>query len=664
MKITVAKSAGFCFGVNRALKIVDELIGKKENIYTLGPIIHNDYVVNDLKSKGVQICNDIEKIKKGDTIVLRSHGVSLNEKELIKQKGADIIDATCPFVQKIQQIVQTNSLDGKIVLIAGDPNHPEVRGIKGHCLNESYVFQNAKELEQIANIHKDILKKDIIIVSQTTFSLPEWEKCLIVAKKLYTNAKIFDTICSATSKRQREAEKLSKESDLMIVIGGRNSSNTAKLNDICQKSCQTYLVENALELPISALQSKKNIGVTAGASAPANIIEEVIESMTKVIEENQNKQEQEMNFNFEAMLEESLKNLNTEDKVHGVVISVNPSEVYVDVGRKQAGIIPRNELSSDPDVNPADIVKVGDELDLLIMRTNDQEGTITLSKKRIDIRKSWDTFEKAKENGDILKGIVREVSQYGLIVNSNSVNVFIPRSQASASRYTKIEDLLDQEVEFRIIEIDSRRRRVIGSIRSVLQERQDELSKKFWETAKVGDKLKGTVVSIKSYGAFIDLGGVDGLAHISELSWKKIHDPSEVLKIGDTVEVTIKSLDPENKKVGLTYRNPDENPWNIIAKKYNVGDIIEVQITGIVDYGVFAKVIEGVEGLIHISEISNKKIDTPKGIFSIGDKVKVKILMIDAENKKIKLSSKQVEKEEIVNELSNPVENSETTSKE
>ena len=661
MKITVAKSAGFCFGVNRALKIVDELIGKKENIYTLGPIIHNDYVVNDLKSKGVQICNDIEKIKKGDTVVLRSHGVSLNEKELISQKGADIIDATCPFVQKIQQIVQTNSLDGKIVLIAGDPNHPEVKGIKGHCLNESYVFQNAKELEQIANIHKDLLKKDIIIVSQTTFSLPEWEKCLIVAKKLYTNAKIFDTICSATSKRQKEAEKLSKRSDLMIVIGGKNSSNTAKLKDICQKSCQTYLVENALELPFSALQSKKNIGVTAGASAPANIIEEVIESMTKVIEENQNKQEQEMNFNFEEMLEESLKNLNNGDRVHGVVISINPSEVYVDVGRKQAGIIPRNELSSDPDVNPADVVKIGDELDLLIMRTNDQEGTITLSKKRIDIRKSWDAFEKAKENGDILKGIVKEVSQYGLIVNSNSVNIFIPRSQASASRYTKIENLLDQEVEFRIIEIDSRRHRVVGSIRSVLQERQDELSKKFWETAKVGDKLKGTVVSIKSYGAFIDLGGVDGLAHISELSWKKIHDPSEVLNIGDTVEVTIKSLDPENKKVGLTYRNPDENPWNIIAKKYNVGDIIEVQITGIVDYGVFAKVIEGVEGLIHISEISNKKIDTPKGIFSIGDKVKVKILMIDVENKKIKLSSKQAEKEEIINELSNPVENSETS---
>lgn len=655
MKIEVGESAGFCFGVKRAVDIVNKLIGSEAKVYTLGPIIHNDCVVNDLKDKGINVLESVDAIKERDIVVIRSHGVPISTKEEILKKGAVIIDATCPFVQKIHKIVQKNSGDDKIVLIAGDRDHPEVRGIKGHCSGECYVFQNEKELKDIIKKHPYLLKKNITVVAQTTFSVNELRNCVKNIKKVYTKAEIFDTICNETSRRQKEAEKLSKNSDLMIVIGGKNSSNTAKLRDICKKNCETYLIENSCDIPIMALKSARNIAITAGASTPVRIIKEVVKTMEEVINKSQLDQEldDEMDFNFEKMLEESLKNLSTGDRVNGIVISITPNEVYVDVGRKQAGFIPRCELSNDPNVDPLDIVKVGEELDLLIMRTDDQEGTIMLSKKRIEFVKGWDILSKAQDDEKELKGIVREVSKYGLIVRNNSIDIFIPNYQASLSRNTKLEELLGKEVTFKIIEVERKRRRAIGSIRAVLKKERDKLSQEFWEEAKEGKSYKGKVVAVTDYGVFVDIGGIDGMVHISELSWNRVTHPSDILKVEDEIEVSIKSLDKENNKISLTYKKEKDNPWGILKKDYPIGSIIDSEITGITEYGAFAKVIDALDGLIHISEMVDNKIENSEGKLSVGDKVKVKILDIDFDKRRIKLSMKYDSQEEVVGEAPN-----------
>ena len=483
---------------------------------------------------------------------------------------------------------------------------------------------------------------DTIIVAQTTFSVEEWQNCLNFLKKVCTNATIFDTICNATSDRQKEAEKLSKSSDLMIVIGGRHSSNTVKLKDICEKNCKTFLIETADELPLNALKEASCIGVTAGASTPAIIIKEVLKTMSDVLNSNE-VNEEDNNENFEEMLEESLKNLNTDDKVHGVVVGISPNEVYVDVGRKQAGFIPANELSSDPNAKIEDLVKVGDEMDLLIMRVNDQEGTIMLSKKRLDAIKGWEKIVEANEKGEKVKGTVLNVVRGGLIaVTNDGLRVFIPASQATDNRNEPLENLLKKEVEFKIIEVNKSRRRAVASIRAVLKDKKNELTQKFWETAEVGAHYKGTVRSLTSYGAFVDIGGIDGMIHISELSWSRIKHPSDVVKVGDIVDVYIKDLDKEHNKISLGYKREEDNPWVILKRDYPVGTIIDTEIVGLTSFGAFAKILPGIDGLIHISQIADKRVEKPQDELKIGQKVKAVITDIDFDKKRISLSMRKL----------------------
>ena len=457
-------------------------------------------------------------------------------------------------------------------------------------------------------------------------------------KKVYTNAKIFDTICSATSIRQSEAEELASISDIMVVIGGRQSSNTAKLFSVCKSKCErTYLIESAAELDDIALIDADIIGITAGASTPARIIKEVFNTMTENIEKTENTAE-----NFAELLEESLKNFNTDEKVHGVVVGIAPNEVYVDVGRKQAGFIPLAELSNDPNAKAEDLVKIGDELDLLIMRTNDQEGTIMLSKKRLDAIKGWDEIIKANEEDTPVTGFVTDVVKGGVIAVANGVRVFIPASQATATRGEPLENLLKKEVSFKIIEVNKGRRRAVGSIRAILKEERQKLADKFWETAEIGKKYTGTVKSLTSYGAFVDIGGIDGMIHISELSWGRIKHPSEVVKVGDTVEVYIKDLDREKGKISLGYKNTEDNPWEILKRDYPEGTVTEATIVGMTDFGAFANILPGIDGLIHISQISTERIEKPQDVLKIGDKVTVKITKIDFDKKRISLSIREL----------------------
>lgn len=626
--------------MNRAVTIVNDLLNEGKKVTTLGPIIHNPHMVAELADKGVEIAdtpNDLSSMDR--TLVIRSHGVSQSVIDEIERKGITYENATCPFVSKIHKIVRDNSRDGRVVLIAGDKNHPEVQGIVGHCEGEYYIFKNQRELEELLKKFQDVENISICAVAQTTYDVKEWKNCLKSLKKVYTNAKIFDTICSATSIRQSEAEELASISDIMVVIGGRQSSNTAKLFSVCKSKCErTYLIESAAELDGIALVDADIIGITAGASTPARIIKEVFNTMTENIEKTENTAEP----NFAELLEESLKNFNTDEKVHGVVVGIAPNEVYVDVGRKQAGFIPLAELSDDPNAKAEDLVKIGDELDLLIMRTNDQEGTIMLSKKRLDAIKGWDEIIKANEEDTPVTGFVTDVVKGGVIAIANGVRVFIPASQATATRGEPLENLLKKEVTFKIIEVNKGRRRAVGSIRAILKEERQKLADKFWETAEIGKKYTGTVKSLTSYGAFVDIGGIDGMIHISELSWGRIKHPSEVVKVGDTVEVYIKDLDREKGKISLGYKKTEDNPWEILKRDYPEGTVTEATIVGMTDFGAFANILPGIDGLIHISQISTERIEKPQDVLKIGDKVTVKITKIDFDKKRISLSIREL----------------------
>lgn len=663
MNILLAKSAGFCFGVNKAVDAVNRLLDRGERVCTLGPIIHNPQVVTALEGRGVNIVDSPKEVPDDAVLVIRSHGVSREVYDEIEKCGVKICDATCPFVSKIHRIVSRESNDGAVVIIAGNEGHPEVTGIRGHCSGRSYVIKLPEDLVELAE--KNLIDKNerVVMVAQTTFNTAIWEKCAENAKKLYTNLLIFDTICSATAERQNEAIELAKKSDLMVIVGGRESSNTAKLRDVCSVYCLTCLIETADELDDSMFEGVQTVGVTAGASTPADIIKEVLSTMSELVNTNESEikeaqspvettQEIEVEskeetapeksfeeMSFEEALEASLQGLSTDERVRGVVVGIAPNEVQVEVvGRKQTGYIPVEELSADSNTPPEEVVKIGDELDLLIMRTNDQEGTIMLSKKRVDALKGWDTVVAAEQSGEILDGVVTDVIKGGVLAVTNGVRVFIPASHASAVRLDDLNTLLKQNVRLKIIETNKSRRRAVGSIRLVAREERKEKEAAFWESAEVGQRYTGVVKSMTNYGAFVDIGGVDGMIHISELSWKRVKHPSEVVNVGDTVDVYIRDLDIEKKRISLGYRNSEDNPWEIFKAKYPIGAIVNAKIVGMTTFGAFAEIIPGIDGLIHISQIANHRIDKPQDELKIGQQVDVKITNIDYDRKRISLS--------------------------
>ena len=660
LKITVAKTAGFCFGVNRAVNMVYELLENGKKVCTLGPIIHNPQLVEELGEKGTRIVNSPDEVKNGETLVIRSHGVPESTFKYADSLGVEVVDATCPFVSKIHKIVNEQSKNGDIIFIAGDKNHSEVIGIMGHSSTDTFVFSDEEELEKIYNNNQKIKEKSISVVAQTTFNAKKWSKIQKNLKKLYTNAKIFDTICNATSTRQDEASQLSKENDAMIVIGGRESSNTAKLFDVCSSFCEnTHLIQTADEINSEWFADCDCVGVVAGASTPARIIKEVTIPMSENLQlvDEQTEGIETVQKSFEEMTDEeafeaSLSNLTGDQKVVGTVLAVNSNEIQVDFGRGITGYITASEYSADPDVKLEEEVKVGDTFNLIIMKINDQEGTAMLSKRRFDAIAGWDNIVEAKKSGEVLKGVVRDVVKGGVVVYSNNVRIFIPASQATLSRNDSLEDLKNKEVSFRIIEI-GRGRKAVGSIRSVLREERKAEQEKFWESVAVGDRFKGTVRSLTTYGAFVDLGGVDGMVHISELSWARIKNPSEVVSVGDEIDVYVKAIDKEKKKISLGYKDPADNPWTKFMNEYNVDDIVNVKIVSLTTYGAFARIIPGVDGLIHISQIADKHINKPQDELTVGQEVDAKIIAIDEEKKRVSLSIRaliQKEVEEKANE--------------
>lgn len=651
MKITLAKTAGFCFGVDRAVKTLEKLADSGERVCTLGPIIHNPQVVNYFKEKGVNTIDDISEHEEGTTVVLRTHGVEESIPKYCEENGIKYIDATCPFVKKIHKIVTENTDSDSVLLIAGDENHPEVIGIRSRAKCKSFTFNSAEELEKLLNNVNFFKDKRVIIVSQTTFSTKEWKKCVEIANFLCTNHLIFDTICNATEERQAEALLLSKQNDVMIIIGGRTSSNTAKLKAVCEPNCLTYLIETADELLDIDFSGIDSIGVTAGASTPDSTIKEVINTMSENFETVNP-----MNDEFRQMLDESFDKMTTGKYVVGTVVGFTNTEIQVEIpGKKQAGYVPFDEYSDDPTADPKNELKAGDEIKLIIMSTNDAEGTMKLSKRLADRNAIWEEIEA---DDTIREGKVTGIvgDNKGVYVQSGPIRVFVPASLAKARKNDSLEDLVGTNVEFKIIEVEKNRRRVVGSIREVAAARRREVEEAFWANAAEGNTYTGTVRSLTAYGAFVDLGGVDGMIHISELSWTRIKHPSEVVNVGDTVEVYIKSLDAENKKISLGYKKIEDNPWEILKRDYPVDSEIECKIVSLTSFGAFAQIIPGVDGLIHISQISYKHIGSPAEVLKVGETVKAKIMEIDFDKKRVSLSIKALLDPPVIEETAVPAE--------
>ena len=633
MSVTVAKSAGFCFGVSRAVELVEKEGGAGKQVFTLGPIIHNRHVVSKFESMGVGVINAPEEAPAGSTVIIRSHGVSRAVYQRLEQQGVQIVDATCPFVKRIHGIVSRAEEAGELPLIIGTRSHPEVEGIAGWC-DDCRIFESPEELQIWIETENPAPDRPICMVCQTTSTEFLWKMCVKNAKKQFTNLKIFDTICRATEIRQNEAAELSKRSQAMVVVGDPKSSNTGRLAMICREHCETVaLVDNAGDLDPELFRGAADVGITAGASTPAWIIKEVTKTMSEIINVEAVQEE-----SFAELLEQSIKTLNTGDKVIGTVINIGNTEIQVDLGTKHAGYIPYDEVSADPSVKPEDILHIGDEIEVFVVRVNDQEGTVQLSKKKLDGLKIWDDMAAYAEEKTTIEGVITEENKGGLVATHKGIRVFIPASQSGVAKGGDMAGMVGKTVQLKVTEVNRARRRVIGSIRAVSSEARKAAQEKIWAEIENGKKYHGTVKSLTSYGAFVDIGGVDGMVHVSELSWNHIKTPSEVVKVGDEIDVYVISFDPEKKKISLGYKTAEMNPWNQFMTKYAIGDVADAKVVKLMTFGAFAEILPGVDGLIHISQIADRRIGKPEDVLSEGQDVKVKITDVDAENKRISLS--------------------------
>lgn len=747
MEIITEKNSGFCFGVKnaveRTIKELEEVNGK--NIYTYGTLIHNWQVIAKLLQLGLKEIDDIEALKetegKNTTVIIRSHGISEAILNKIKDKEINFIDCTCPFVSKIHKIVRQNYKEGYKIFIAGNPKHPEVIGINGWCNNEAVIIEDEKIIDNLP------LYDRICLVAQTTITSELWDAISKKVKNKYDITKIFNTRCSATENRQKSAGILAKEVDLMLVIGGRNSSNTGKLFEICKKECNnTYHIETSDELTKDMFRDVKKVGITAGASTPDWILKEVIKKMqdfdnekvkenanenmdpdtdetvneiedieandppdemasvettrpaTEIAEDAKEKEEdpvsgiieddstkvepseiisdaaealedtpdeepdygtsEPINENLMEEYEKSFVSLREGDTVKGKVLSVNDEEVIVNIGYKADGIINKTDLSCDTDVKPSDMVNVGDEIEVKVVRINDGEGNVVLSQRMVELDKNLIKLEAVFNNNLSIKGVVKDIVKGGGIVELLGVRAFMPASLFDLFFVNDLESFRGMEVIVKIIEFNQEAKKIIVSRKAHVLEEKKKLQEEFWNSVEVGKRIVGEVKRLTDFGAFVDIGGLDGLIHISELSWVRINHPSEVLEPGEKVEVVVLSFDREKNKVSLGLKQTMPEPWDAIEGKYNIGDIIEVKIVRFANFGAFAEIEPGVDGLIHISQIADERIAKPSQVLEIGETVKVKIIDSNIADKKMSLSITEAKAEgfEIVKDAEEEVE--------
>ena len=682
-RVILAKSAGFCFGVSRSVELAEGQLALGP-CKCLGPLIHNQDVVDRLAARGMAVISSPEEAAAGERVLIRSHGAPKAVVDELERRGAQVVDATCPFVARIHKIVSAASANGRQVLVIGTAGHAEVEAICGWC-SGAVVVSGAEELEKWLSEDGGRAHMPLTAVVQTTQTQKTLEDCKFLLKKMCTNAEIFDTICSATSTRQEEAAQLSSKCDAMVIIGGKHSANSLHLAELCASRCaNTQFIAQAEELDTARLRDADTIGVTAGASAPEWIIKEVLVKMSDeiLIQENPVEEpaeaaaaeavaaeeaasvesaaveeapaaeeaapaeaaaaeapaEEAKEKSFDEMLEDSLKTIYNGDKVSGTVVAITPTEVSVDLGTKYSAFIPATEFTDDGETKLEDAVHVGDPIEAIVVRVNDVEGTAQLSKKRLDAVKNWADIESAQEDGTVVEGIVTEENKGGVVVSVKGTRVFVPASQSGLPKDTPMTELLKKKVRLKTTEVNRGRRRVVGSIRAVQQRERRERAEAIWGSIEVGKTYHGTVKSLTSYGAFVDIGGIDGMVHVSELSWNRIKNPAEVVSVGDELDVYVIGFDREAKRISLGYKKAEDNPWNKFVSTYNVGDVAKVKVVKLMPFGAFAEVMPGVDGLIHISQLANRRVGKPEEVVNPGDEVDVKITAIDNEKQKISLS--------------------------
>ncbi len=639
VRIEIAEFAGFCPGVRRAVEMAENAAAEYGSVYTLGELIHNENAVAELREKGIEVARTVEQAA-GKPLVLRSHGTAAAEERKARELCSVVFDAACPYVKRIHNIVSEMPSDGTVIVL-GDKNHPEVVGIIGNASCEAFACRNYDEIDELFRSGR--VHDNAALVVQTTFDCGGFAECSRMLRNTHPRIEIYDTICKATSQRQKSAAELAKRAALMIVVGGKSSSNTRKLADICGQYCKTIFVTSAVELPmqeIRSLQAGSLVGITAGASTPGHIIKEVHERMNEEIKNTETNEE-----DFASLLEQdqSFTRLYTGKRVKATVVSVDKKEAVVEVGAKQTGYIAREELTNDPNAEAEDIVKPGDVIDAVVIKVDDNVGTVQLSKKRVDAAIGLEKLEAVRDSQETIEGTVAQVVKGGVIVIYEGVRVFIPASHTGVPRGGKLEELLKKPVKFKIIEVSSDRGgRVVGSIRQANKEERDAQKAKFWETIEVGQKFEGVVRSIESYGVFVDIGPVDGLVHATDLTWNRVGHPKDIVKVGDKLTVIVKSYDPEKKRVSLSAKDPEENPWTKFVAEYAKGDVIKATVVSITEFGAFAQIIPGVDGLIHISQISAERVNDINTVLKVGQEVEVKIIDIDDEKQRVSLSIKAV----------------------
>lgn len=713
MNIRLAENAGFCFGVDKAVKTIKELIDKTDKkIYTLGPVIHNRQLNDELREKGVEIIAGLDQATQVGHVVVRAHGVTPEEYDLIKQGGQELVDLTCPYVRKVQLLVRDMHREGCNIIIIGDKNHPEVMGIKGWSGNTAYVVNEKEDADKIPD-----KETKVCLVAQTTITHEKWLEIVEYIDKLFKKVLKFDTICNATAKRQEEGSKLAAEVDMMIVIGSQDSSNTQKLYEICSRNCpNTYKVETVKDLPLIDTSKIKNIGITAGASTPGWVIKEVVDRMEELERENEQSiniqeekqeaagteqdserevqsaeqdsavqekdespaseiletaeaqaeaedtaakiaskpeaeeaadsqeetQDTDSDISFAEAIKGKVMGLQYGSIVSGTIVRFDNSEVIVNINYKFEGVIPVSEYSSDPNFDPYKELKVGDEIEVMIVNINQKEGIVELSRKEIVQKNNLDFFRQAKKDGTPIETEISEIVNGGVIARVNGEKIFIPASQVSDHYIKDLSSLVKTKLTIRIIEFDRKKKKIVGSARVLIEEEKKRKEQEIWDRIQVGEEYRGTVSGLTDFGAFVDIGGVDGLIYLTELSWKKIKHPSEVLQKGDEVTVRVLEADREKKRISLGYRRNEDNPWLNITERYNAGDIIKGKVVGILPFGAFVEIEKGLDGLVHVSQISNKRINRVENVLQLGMEVEAKIVEINTENQRISLSIKEV----------------------
>lgn len=655
MEIIIAENAGFCPGVDRAVKMTEKELAKGGYVYSYGPLIHNRQAVGRLEKDGLKTINNYSDIDEGK-IIVRAHGVSEETIRNIEDTNLKLIDSTCPYVKSVHKKVAKYYKEGYQIVIIGDKEHAEVIGINGWCNDSAFIVNTVSQAQELSHMQRTC------VVSQTTNRLEKFLQISQIIDEKSEEMELFNTICNATKLRQEACIELSKKVDAMIVLGGKHSSNTIKLAETSRKYCDfVYHIETIEELALQELQSFNKIGLSAGASTPDWIIEEAVKVMENYNKDEMNKEEiakeevsndeinkeEEVNngeMNNEEMMEaidSSFKRISRGDVLKGTVLYVTNNEVMVNINFKSDGIIERSELPKGESSNPKDLYQVGDEIDVYVIKIDDGEGNVVLSAKRVEFIKDWEALEDTFKNEEVIEVEVQNAVKGGLTVLVNGVNGFMPASQISLSYISDLNQFKGKTLQAKIIDFDIQKRRMILSRKAVEKVQVDKKRKALWETIEVGITLEGVVQRLTDFGAFVDLGGIDGLIHISDLAWFRVKHPSDVLSEGDHVEVKVLAFDKEKNRISLGLKQTTEEPWNVFLNDFKVGDIVEGEVVNILDFGAFVRVIKGVDGLLHVSQISNDHIEKPSDVLSVGAKVMVKITEINEEDKKISLSAKE-----------------------